>query len=65
MIDDTKEEILSELRAYKAANPNWQTDQKSSVVASYNNRLASLSARGICIQLTPYVKISCLRTRYV
>ena len=38
--EETREEIVSELRAYKVANPNWITDvEMAKVVASYNNRL--------------------------
>jgi hypothetical protein len=44
MAEETREEIVSELRAYKVANPNWITDvEMAKVVASYNNRLASMS----------------------
>ena len=44
MSDETREEILSELRAYKVANPNWLRDvEMAKVVASYNIRLASMS----------------------
>ena len=44
MSEETREEIVSELRAYKVANPNWITDvEMAKVVASYNNRLASMS----------------------
>ena len=44
MSDETREEIVSELRAYKVANPNWLRDvEMAKVVASYNNRLASMS----------------------
>ena len=44
MSDETREEIVSELRAYKIANPNWLRDvEMAKVVASYNNRLASMS----------------------
>ena len=44
MSDETREEIVSELRAYKVANPNWLTNvEMAKVVASYNNRLASMS----------------------
>jgi hypothetical protein len=40
MSEKTREEIVSELRAYKVANPNWITDvEMAKVVASYNNRL--------------------------
>ena len=43
MSEKTREEIASELRAYKVANPNWITDvEMAKVVASYNNRLASM-----------------------
>ena len=42
--DETREEIVSELRVYKNANVDWVTDvEKAKVVASYNNRLASMS----------------------
>ncbi len=51
MSEETREEIVSELRAYKVANPNWITDvEMAKVVASYNNRLASMS---------PAVQASC------
>ena len=44
MSEETREETVSELRAYKGANPNWITDiEMAQVVASYNNRLASMS----------------------
>ena len=44
MSDETREEIVTELRAYKVANPNWLRDvDMAKVVASYNNRLASMS----------------------
>jgi hypothetical protein len=44
MLEETREEIVSELRAYKVANPNWITNVKmAQVVASYNNRLAAMS----------------------
>ena len=44
MSDETREEIVSELRSYKVANPNWLRDvEMAKVVASYNNRLASMS----------------------
>ena len=44
MSEETREEIVFELRAYKVANPNWITDvEMAKVVASYNNRLASMS----------------------
>ena len=44
MAEETREEIVSELRAYKVANPNWITDvERATVVASFNNRLASMS----------------------
>ena len=44
MSDETREEIVSELRAYKVANPNWLRDvEMAKVVASYNIRLASMS----------------------
>ena len=43
MSEETREEIVFEL-AYKVANPNWITDvEMAKVVASYNNRLASMS----------------------
>ena len=43
MSEETREEIVFELRAYKVANPNWITDvEMAKVVASYNNRLASM-----------------------
>ena len=50
MSDETREEIIAELRAYKNFNIDWQQDiEKSKVVASYNNRLASMmAAPGIC-----------------
>ena len=48
MLDETKEEIVSELRAYKVANPNWLRDaEMAKVVASYNNRLASMSSPAV------------------
>ena len=44
MLDETREEIVSELRAFKVANPNWLRDvEMAKVVASYNIRLASMS----------------------
>jgi len=44
MSEETREEIVSELRAYKVANPNWIADlEMAKVVASFNNRLASMS----------------------
>jgi len=43
MSDETREEIVSELRAYKAANLDWLTNlEKAKVVAAYRNQLASI-----------------------
>jgi hypothetical protein len=42
-MSQTKEQIEGELEAYKIANPDWMTDvSKGQIIASYNNRLASL-----------------------
>mmetsp|Transcript_26404 Transcript_26404/g.37749 ORF Transcript_26404/g.37749 Transcript_26404/m.37749 type:complete len:144 (-) Transcript_26404:1645-2076(-) len=47
MSDETREEIVSELRAYKAANLDWLTNlEKSKVVAAYRNQLASIPPGG-------------------
>jgi len=47
MSEETREEIVSELRAYKIANPNWVADvEMAKVVASFNNRLAPMSPPG-------------------
>ena len=57
MSDETREEIIAELRAYKKTNTDWQQDiEKSKVVASYNNRLATMAAPGI-INVIYYLSI--------
>ena len=59
--DETREEIISELRAYKKNNIDWQKEiEKSKVVASYNNRLASMAAPGIDDLLIYYYIFYCL-----
>jgi hypothetical protein len=48
MSDETMEEVIAELIAYKKFNSDWQQYiEKSKVVASYNNRLATMAAPGI------------------
>eukprot|EP00597_Dinobryon_sp_UTEXLB2267_P016680 CAMPEP_0201094074 /NCGR_PEP_ID=MMETSP0812-20130820/2494_1 /ASSEMBLY_ACC=CAM_ASM_000668 /TAXON_ID=98059 /ORGANISM="Dinobryon sp., Strain UTEXLB2267" /LENGTH=575 /DNA_ID=CAMNT_0047346531 /DNA_START=21 /DNA_END=1748 /DNA_ORIENTATION=+ len=54
MSDETREEIVSELRAYKAANLDWLTNlEKAKVVASYNNLLASMPPAQSAVASTP------------
>ena len=69
MTDETREEIIAELRAYKEFNTDWQQDiEKSKVVASYNNRLASMAAPGIddydIINITECTITTCLLFMY-
>jgi hypothetical protein len=43
-MSDEREDLMSELRAFKDAHPNWLIDiEMAEVVASYNYRLASIS----------------------
>jgi hypothetical protein len=42
-----KEQIENELQSFKNANPDWLTNvEKGQIVASYNNRLASIPPAG-------------------
>ncbi len=63
----TKEEIEQEFKDFKTANPRWmENNEDKAVVASYNNRLASLTGlvlllfcRGFYKLLVSFVQLPC------
>ncbi len=56
-MSQTKKEIEQELKAFKDANPNWMADAvQMTVVASYNNRLASTGNIFIHLHFISFVK---------